>query len=227
VRLIGGRPPKAEWPALVVVGRGERRGGEPVGRSGAAFTRALRPGGRPARTAVRPRHPPHRHAPYTPRWNGKVEHFHETMAREWAKGLRLRIRGDLSSSDAVQPTIAIPAATASWRPCRDRGHSRAVAGYWSHGGCPDRFKPGSAGPASVATPDASCRRSARAHEGSEPEPARPPGGAELLLLGGVLARRVSSLRRCCRAAEEVHFDPADQPVPELGVADAPPSVRRR
>jgi hypothetical protein len=28
--------------------------------------------------------------PYTPRWNGKVERFHQTMAREWAKGLRYR-----------------------------------------------------------------------------------------------------------------------------------------
>jgi hypothetical protein len=70
-------------------------------------------------------------------------------------------------------------------------------------------------------------REGRVRRRSEPEPARPPGGAELLLLGGVLARRVASLRRCCGAAEEVHFDPADQPVPELGVADAPPSVRRR
>ena len=26
--------------------------------------------------------------PYTPRWNGKVERFHQTMEREWAKGLR-------------------------------------------------------------------------------------------------------------------------------------------
>jgi transposase InsO family protein len=28
--------------------------------------------------------------PYTPRWNGKVERFHQTMEREWAKGLRYR-----------------------------------------------------------------------------------------------------------------------------------------
>jgi transposase InsO family protein len=28
--------------------------------------------------------------PYTPRWNGKVERFHQTMDREWAKGLRYR-----------------------------------------------------------------------------------------------------------------------------------------
>ena len=28
--------------------------------------------------------------PYTPRWNGKVERFHQTMAREWAYGLRYR-----------------------------------------------------------------------------------------------------------------------------------------
>ena len=28
--------------------------------------------------------------PYTPRWNGKVERFHQTMQREWAKGLRCR-----------------------------------------------------------------------------------------------------------------------------------------
>jgi transposase len=28
--------------------------------------------------------------PYRPRTNGKVERFHQTMAREWAKGLRYR-----------------------------------------------------------------------------------------------------------------------------------------
>ena len=28
--------------------------------------------------------------PYTPRWNGKVERFHQTMEREWAKGQRYR-----------------------------------------------------------------------------------------------------------------------------------------
>jgi transposase InsO family protein len=28
--------------------------------------------------------------PYTPRWNGKVERFHQTMQREWAHGLRYR-----------------------------------------------------------------------------------------------------------------------------------------
>jgi transposase InsO family protein len=28
--------------------------------------------------------------PYTPRWNGKVERFHQTMEREWAKGIRYR-----------------------------------------------------------------------------------------------------------------------------------------
>jgi transposase InsO family protein len=28
--------------------------------------------------------------PYTPRWNGKVERFHQTMEREWAKGMRYR-----------------------------------------------------------------------------------------------------------------------------------------
>ncbi|MBV9838749.1 MAG: IS481 family transposase [Solirubrobacterales bacterium] len=27
---------------------------------------------------------------YTPRWNGKVERFHQTMEREWAKGVRYR-----------------------------------------------------------------------------------------------------------------------------------------
>src|SRR5215217_4456386 len=71
------------------------------------------------------------------------------------------------------------------------------------------------------------RRSDRAHAGSEPEPARSPGCAELLLLGGILARRVVSLRCCCRAAEEVDFDLADEPVAELGVADARASVGRR
>jgi transposase len=28
--------------------------------------------------------------PYTPRWNGKVERFHQTMDREWARGQRYR-----------------------------------------------------------------------------------------------------------------------------------------
>jgi transposase InsO family protein len=28
--------------------------------------------------------------PYTPRWNGKVERFHQTMDREWARGMRYR-----------------------------------------------------------------------------------------------------------------------------------------
>ena len=28
--------------------------------------------------------------PYTPRWSGKVERFHQTMEREWAKGVRYR-----------------------------------------------------------------------------------------------------------------------------------------
>ena len=28
--------------------------------------------------------------PYTPHWNGKVERFHRTMEREWAKGLRYK-----------------------------------------------------------------------------------------------------------------------------------------
>jgi transposase InsO family protein len=28
--------------------------------------------------------------PYTPRWNGKVERFHQTMEREWAKGMRYK-----------------------------------------------------------------------------------------------------------------------------------------
>lgn len=28
--------------------------------------------------------------PYTPQWNGKVERFHQTMEREWAKGQRYR-----------------------------------------------------------------------------------------------------------------------------------------
>jgi transposase InsO family protein len=28
--------------------------------------------------------------PYTPRWNGKVERLHQTMEREWAKGIRYK-----------------------------------------------------------------------------------------------------------------------------------------
>lgn len=28
--------------------------------------------------------------PYTPQWNGKVERFHQTMEREWAKGVRYK-----------------------------------------------------------------------------------------------------------------------------------------
>jgi transposase InsO family protein len=31
--------------------------------------------------------------PYTPRWNGKVERFHQTMEREWAKGVRYKTSG--------------------------------------------------------------------------------------------------------------------------------------
>jgi transposase InsO family protein len=38
--------------------------------------------------------------PYTPRWNGKVERFHQTMEREWAKGLRYR------NSTARKPRLA-------------------------------------------------------------------------------------------------------------------------
>jgi NAD(P)-dependent dehydrogenase (short-subunit alcohol dehydrogenase family) len=54
---------------------------------------------------------------------------------------------------------------------------------------------------------------------SESEPACSPGCAELLLLGGVLPRRVVSLRCCGRAAEEADLDLADEPVAEFGTLD--------
>ncbi len=38
--------------------------------------------------------------PYTPRWNGKVERFHQTMKREWAKGVRYR---DHAARNAALP----------------------------------------------------------------------------------------------------------------------------
>jgi transposase InsO family protein len=38
--------------------------------------------------------------PYTPRWNGKVERFHQTMEREWAKGVRYR---DHAARNAALP----------------------------------------------------------------------------------------------------------------------------
>src|SRR4051794_7120796 len=62
---------------------------------------------------------------------------------------------------------------------------------------------------------------------SAPEPARPAGRAELLLLGGVLERRAVRHGRGGLALEEAHLDLGDAPVAELGVADPRPSVRRR
>ena len=43
--------------------------------------------------------------PYRPRTNGKVERFHQTMAREWAYGLVYRTHHDTSSRPA---TLAQP-----------------------------------------------------------------------------------------------------------------------
>src|SRR5829696_3297442 len=63
--------------------------------------------------------------------------------------------------------------------------------------------------------------------GSVPEPARPPHGAELLLLGGVLERRLEALGRRRVAVQEVHLDLADEPATELGVADPRSAKRRR
>jgi transposase InsO family protein len=42
--------------------------------------------------------------PYTPRWNGKVERFHQTMDREWAKGVRYR--NSAARNDALPHWIA-------------------------------------------------------------------------------------------------------------------------
>src|SRR5215208_5446267 len=57
---------------------------------------------------------------------------------------------------------------------------------------------------------------------SVPEPARPPHGAELLLLGGVLERRLVALGRRRVAVQEVHLDLADEPAAKPGVADPDP-----
>ena len=43
-----------------------------------------------ARTACRAQHPPHRHAALHATLEREVERFHQTMEREWAKGLRYR-----------------------------------------------------------------------------------------------------------------------------------------
>jgi transposase InsO family protein len=42
--------------------------------------------------------------PYTPRWNGKVERLHQTMEREWAKGVR--DRNSAARNDALPHWIA-------------------------------------------------------------------------------------------------------------------------
>ena len=51
--------------------------------------------------------------PYTPRWNGKVERFHQTMEREWAKGLRYRnstARNQACHTGCATTTSADPTA---------------------------------------------------------------------------------------------------------------------
>ena len=51
-----------------------------------------------ARAARRPRDPAPHHQPYRPRTNGKVERFHQTMAREWAYGLAYRTHHDRTAA---------------------------------------------------------------------------------------------------------------------------------
>ena len=71
------------------------------------------------------------------------------------------------------------------------------------------------------------RQLPRLSPGSLPEPARPPHGTELLLLGGVLERRLVALGRRRVAVQEVHLDLADEPAAKLGVADPRSAERRR
>ena len=60
-----------------------------------------------------------------------------------------------------------------------------------------------------------------------PEPARPPQGAELRLLGRVLDRRLEAPSRRRVAVQEIPLDLADAPAAELGVADPRSAERRR
>ena len=65
--------------------------------------------------------------PYTPRWNGKVERFHQTMEREWAKGLRYRNHAPPATKRCHTgwrtTTSADPTAPLGGRPPISRAHN--------------------------------------------------------------------------------------------------------
>ena len=66
--------------------------------------------------------------PYTPRWNGKVERFHQTMEREWAKGLRYRNQHRPQPSPATLAAPLQPAQTPQLtrRPTTDQPRSQPL-----------------------------------------------------------------------------------------------------
>jgi transposase InsO family protein len=64
--------------------------------------------------------------PYTPRWNGKVERFHQTMERQWAKGVRYRTSS--ARNEALPHWIAYynerrPHSALGGRPPISRAHN--------------------------------------------------------------------------------------------------------
>ena len=64
--------------------------------------------------------------PYRPRTNGKVERFHQTMAREWAYGLRLPLppRPCRRPATLAQPLQHNAATQLTRRPTTDQPHSQ-------------------------------------------------------------------------------------------------------
>ena len=64
--------------------------------------------------------------PYRPRTNGKVERFHQTMAREWAYGLAYRSHRDRSRSPATlaRPLQHSAATQLARRPAPDQPRSQ-------------------------------------------------------------------------------------------------------
>jgi transposase InsO family protein len=68
--------------------------------------------------------------PYTPRWNGKVERFHQTMEREWAKGLRYR---NSSARNEAPATLAdaLQRAQAPLSPQRPATHQPRLQRLWA------------------------------------------------------------------------------------------------